>query len=448
MCDLKLPIFCLCFLFSWVNLHAQFKKIDNAILSIPKQDERSIESVIKYIEANAASNLEKARGAFCWIANHVSYDIRKYSHDKPSNFEPQKVFRKRKAVCAGYSNLYMDMCKQMQLPCEMVSGYSKGFAYKKGQVLNESDHVWNAVKVDTAWRLIDVTWGAGYIKKIAFLKVFKKKYNDKYFNTKPEEFLLNHLPEVPMWQLQEHPVSLRAFSADDSKIYDELKKQKSAYFKFSDSIDVFRNKDSGAMALDFGKMAIRFNSHNPIPLAFGMLKNVEDNIHKKIYSSESNIIVIDSMIYFTNNSIKLFKKAKSSSKAVKEHLEENINMANRILAQLHSIRSTYYENKLLEQTSFTYDSLKFVSDQIHKSLLTVITIYKHEHLRRLLKDSEDRFCNIHLNLYNNFSELQTKESEKKNQKLIHKQMLFLVNSVKKNVTHQSDCLKTINSLRT
>lgn len=438
------------FLLLYTNLvlRAQlpYGRIDQAVNSIPREYEKSIESITRFIEQNSQTELEKARGAFCWIANNVKYDVRKYVRDKPSNYEPEKVFRKRKAVCAGYSNLYLEMCRQMNLPCEMVSGYSKGIYYKKGQVLNESDHVWNAVKADTLWRLLDVTWGAGDIKTLGFFKVYKKKYNDRYFNLKPQEFLLDHLPEVPMWQLLDHPVPLKAF-ADDNRLFDELKKQKSPYFNFVDSITTFRNKDSSVMALDFGKMAIRFNSHNPIPLAYGMLKNVEDNIVKKTYSAETNNRVIDSMIFFTENSIKLFKKAKSSSKSVKERLEANINMAYHILAQLQTVRAAYFETILLQQNTFTYDSLKYISDRITKSLLIAIRIYKSEHLKRLLKASEERYCSASVNLYNSFSDLEQKETDVKKKKMIKKQAHQIILLARMNLSYPSDCRKTVYNLR-
>lgn len=423
------------------NSKAQLQQIDEAILQIPSQSEVSIETLVKYIETKAQNETEKARAAFCWIANNIRYDVRKYMKGKPSNFEPQKVFKKRKAVCAGYANLYQALCRKMNLDCEMVSGYSKGISYKRGQAFNESDHVWNAVKTDTAWRLVDATWAAGYLKKTALITIFKPQYDDKYFIIKPDEFILNHMPEVPMWQLQTHPVSLKAFAADDGKIVDELKKQKSPFFNFNDSITHFLSKDSSAMALDFGKMAIRFNSNNPVPLAFGMLKNVDDKIHGKITEAELTPIVTDSLIYFTENAIKLFKKARSANKAVKEHLEDNIKMAQRIRASLHGYKAMQMELQLINANKPSLDSLNYFSNQIIKSHLIVLHTYRESHNKRLIKELEEKYCNASLNLYNIYQSDSVKEPQL--EKSYQKQARQIISTAKKNLTISSDCVKSI-----
>lgn len=419
----------------------QFQQIDNVMLHIPSQHESTIESLVKFIELNSQNETEKARAAFCWIANNIKYDARKYMKGKPGNFEPQKVFKKRKAVCAGYANLYQTLCRKMNLECEMVSGYSKGISYKRGQPFNESDHVWNAVKTDTTWRLLDVTWAAGYLKKTALITVFKPKYDDKYFILKPDEFILSHMPEVPMWQLQSHPVTLKAFAADDGKIVDELKKQKSPYFNFNDTIIHFLSKDSSSMALDFGKMAIRFNINNPVPLAFGMLKNVDDRIHGKINEAELTSVVTDSLIYFTENAIKLFKKARSANKAVKEHLEDNIKMAQRIRASLHGYKAKQMELQLIYSTKLGLDSLNYFSNQIIKSHLIVLHTYRESHNKRLIKDIEEKYCNASLNLYNLYQTDSTKEPQL--EKTYLKQGRQIINTAKKNLTITSDCVKSV-----
>lgn len=417
------------------------------MLNMPATHEKSIESLVKFIQENTRTDLERARAAFCWMANNIDYDIRKFEKDKPSNFEPEKVFKKRIAVCAGFANLYQDLCKRMGIPCEMVSGYGKGYGWKKGKVLNESDHVWNAIKADSVWRLVDVTWASGSIKKVLFLSTFKRAYEPKYFATKPEEFILSHLPEVPMWQLMEHPISLRAFTGDESKIFDEIKKQKSAYFNYNDTISHFLATESIQMGIDFGKMALRYNAHNPIPLAIGMLRNVDNNIHQERYSVASGIGMIDSMIYFTENSMKLFHKAKSSSKSMHEALEENLKIGNRTLAELHFLRAGYYETKLTSSASLAYDSLIFTSNQVTNSLLTVIKLSRETHKRKLLKKAQENYCQVTLNVYHALSDFEMKETDPVKQKRIHKQEIALINKARKNITEPGDCHDNIMNMK-
>src|SRR4029077_3289564 len=68
-------------------------------------------------------------------------------------------------------------------------------------------HAWNAVKIDGHWQLVDTTWGAGALLG----KEFKKKYNEYYFLTPPEQLVLTHLPNDPQWQLSETPVQPEEF---------------------------------------------------------------------------------------------------------------------------------------------------------------------------------------------------------------------------------------------
>ena len=57
--------------------------------------------------------------------------------------------------------------------------------------MKTSNHAYSAIKLDNKWYLLDVTWGAGKIED----KKFIKKYDEFYFCTDPELFILNHFPD-------------------------------------------------------------------------------------------------------------------------------------------------------------------------------------------------------------------------------------------------------------
>ena len=63
----------------------------------------------------------------------------------------------------------------------------------------ESDHAWNAVKIDGEWKLIDLAWAAGIVD--SGTGRFKQVFNDAYFFTDPEKFFHNHFPENKKWLL-------------------------------------------------------------------------------------------------------------------------------------------------------------------------------------------------------------------------------------------------------
>lgn len=51
-------------------------------------------------------------------------------------------------------------------------------------------HGWNETFVDNKWIIQDVTWDAGGIDETT--RKFTFQLSDKYFNTSPNKFLLNH----------------------------------------------------------------------------------------------------------------------------------------------------------------------------------------------------------------------------------------------------------------
>lgn len=113
-----------------------------------------------------------------------------------------KTLERKKAICSGYSVLFKKLCNDLDIECEVVSGYSKqwidSFVSK-----NVSDHAWNAVKIDEEWFLIDTTWGS------------KNEHNserdDFWFMTKPEAFVYSHYPDEEKWTLLENGLTKEEF---------------------------------------------------------------------------------------------------------------------------------------------------------------------------------------------------------------------------------------------
>jgi transglutaminase/protease-like cytokinesis protein 3 len=76
------------------------------------------------------------------------------------------------------------------------------------QVFTQPNHAWNAVRIEGQWRLLDSTWGAGYLSPAG---EFVRAFNAHYFLTPPELFIYDHLPEDPQWQLLDPPISMQRF---------------------------------------------------------------------------------------------------------------------------------------------------------------------------------------------------------------------------------------------
>lgn len=192
----------------------KFAAIDRHALATPKSAERSIDSLAAYLTRPARTELEKARAVFRWVTHNIAYDADAFfsRRFRNSRATPQSVLKSRSGVCDGYARIYEGLAKAAGLEVVRVSGYAKGFGYETGDDIPKApNHAWNAVKVGGRWILVDTTWGAGSVSSKT--RSFVRKYQEHYFQTKPEEMIYAHLPGDPKWQLLDGQVSRREFAA-------------------------------------------------------------------------------------------------------------------------------------------------------------------------------------------------------------------------------------------
>jgi hypothetical protein len=112
------------------------------------------------------------------------------------------VLRKRVAVCDGYSRLFKVLCTYSGIKAEIVQGY--GRVNGGGERKFKTNHTWNAVQIDSVWKLLDVTWASGYT---TYADDFIQKQNDFYFLTPADKFITDHYPEELRWTLLANPTA-------------------------------------------------------------------------------------------------------------------------------------------------------------------------------------------------------------------------------------------------
>ena len=200
--------------------------IDNHALNTPAWAEGSIQSLAQYLIRPARNEYEKTRAIYRWITDRVAYDTRGYFAGSYGDLSPDGVLRSRTAVCAGYAGLFEALGQAAGLEVVQISGYSKGYSYAIGSTFNSTNHAWNAVKINRRWRLLDSTWGAGYLDERG---QFVRRFSGHYFLTPPEHFIYDHLPAESHWQLLRSPISKRE--------YEQLVRLKPAFFLCGLQID-------------------------------------------------------------------------------------------------------------------------------------------------------------------------------------------------------------------
>lgn len=114
---------------------------------------------------------EKAKAIFKYVAENVSYDVKKYKDDI---FHPDDTatatLESGTGICQDYTFLTLALLRSIDIESRYVQGYAG------------ARHAWVEAKVDGEWIEMDPTWGAGYVDGDEFYF----KYNEDYFDPDPD----------------------------------------------------------------------------------------------------------------------------------------------------------------------------------------------------------------------------------------------------------------------
>jgi hypothetical protein len=184
-----------------------YAAIDRHALRAPKEDEKSVESLARYLIKPAKTDAQKARAIYRWVADRIAYNVEGLRSGKLGDNSTAGVLKNRRAVCDGFANLFLDLCKEAGVEAAKVGGLAKGIDFQEGKPPKSGNHAWNAVKVAGKWALVDATWGAGGIQGKKFVKQFKAYY----FLPPPDQLIFSHFPKDPKWQLLTKAISEKEF---------------------------------------------------------------------------------------------------------------------------------------------------------------------------------------------------------------------------------------------
>lgn len=188
-----------------------YSRIESLVRKMPTP--RSLQALAAFIRKNSSDDWEIARGAYVWIAENIRYDSQALFSDSITVRDAETVFRTRLSVCDGYARLFEAVCGEAGLTAPMIYGYAKGLSELPPRLRNGINHAWNAVWLSGAWRLMDVTWGAGYVSG---QKGYENNFTSFWFDTSPELFAHWHLPYNPYWLLLEREITVPEFQAMQS----------------------------------------------------------------------------------------------------------------------------------------------------------------------------------------------------------------------------------------
>lgn len=195
--------------------------------------------------AGATTDEQKVYGIFRWITDNVDYRMKPVGlkanlQDTSTVLRPldeivaEHVLVHKVAVCDGYARLFKTLCNYAGIKCEIINGYAKNSTDRTGKRFR-TNHTWNAVLIDSAWRLLDVTWASGYVSLRG--DYFIRQYEPKYFLTPPEEFIKDHYPEDVAWSLLPLMPTLEEFKYAPFRSQAFVRGKVKSFFPASGTID-------------------------------------------------------------------------------------------------------------------------------------------------------------------------------------------------------------------
>lgn len=212
-------LFFLFFIFFYSSIYAQmqvdslrFKRAQKA----PKTFD--VKYLARFLKAGAISDEKTVETFYYWVHQNIEYDVELSKKDSISEIDISvlKTLENKKTICAGYANLFFELCQAVKIECVVVEGVAQIDDEKTAQL-----HAWNAVKINNKWQLLDATWGSG---GFFIPENYEKLLNLNFLFCKPENFILEHFPNEEKWQLLIQPVSKLEFSSEEY-----IEKRKSFY---------------------------------------------------------------------------------------------------------------------------------------------------------------------------------------------------------------------------
>ena len=186
------------FLFSPFFLFSQdYSHIYNDVKRIPNKKYSSINELHNTIVKPYYNDIEKVYAFAKFITDKIAYGKRART--------PLNTINTMEGVCQDYSELFKELCEISSIENNYVTGMGTTNAGQIGEY--DSNHAWNVVKINGKYMIFDLTWAAGSGEGDGFVR----RFNTKYFNSKPEDFIRDHFPDDSKWQLLDEPVSKKDY---------------------------------------------------------------------------------------------------------------------------------------------------------------------------------------------------------------------------------------------
>lgn len=124
----------------------------------------SIKAIAQRETANCTTDYEKALALHDYVCKTLYYDSDMAKQNVIPIESAADVILSGRGVCSGFANVYAALCRSVNVPCVVVTGYAIGAELYETE-WNETNaatqipnHAWNEVYADGRWVIVDTTW--------------------------------------------------------------------------------------------------------------------------------------------------------------------------------------------------------------------------------------------------------------------------------------------------
>lgn len=242
-----------------------------------------------------------------------------------NQLETDESFKKRIALCNEFSNILDEFCKQLKIPSIRVEGYVKFAGFKPGDKFDDVNHAWNAVFIDSTWTLCDLFWSTYVLKyNNAATSRFVKRLSTKYFLAAPNAFIVNHLPCDPIFQFNNYPITVNAFTSKADSI--DLTISRMPLCNYNDSIKWLMKLKKDDCNLQIARHAYTFNKDNPNML---IIEYYNDGVAIVNNKAPTKLELLKAKNYFTSALTLINQSSKNEIVELKENCQQAITNINK-----------------------------------------------------------------------------------------------------------------------
>lgn len=171
------------------------------------------EELYHRLDRDFTSNYSKVKAAYTWITLHIRYQVSnsKFIHEPEEivYFNEEDLARKLKekndrlvetaikdkaGVCEHMALTLKKICDYLNIENELIKGYVRNSPEEIGIKPKYKNHVWNAVKLQGRWMLVDATYGIDYNRVLD-----RPECNFSYFDIPKDLMKLTHYPSDKKW---------------------------------------------------------------------------------------------------------------------------------------------------------------------------------------------------------------------------------------------------------